>query len=218
MNLAIIGATGMAGLEVTSLAVQRGHQVLAIATNSDHLNKLKEEVPQVETLRKDAFDLTKDDFNGIDIIVNAFAVTPTKAHLHLELAQKLVDLFQGDDHTRLFFILGAASLKKSEKDDDLVLDMIEQDPNSASFIAIPRAQKQELDFLRTAVSINWVGVSPALTFQPGPASKNYLIGKDVLLKNDQGQSVTSSKTMALAILNEIESPHYHNERFTVADA
>ena len=66
-------------------------------------------------------------------------------------------------------------------------------------------------------NVDWVGISPGNLFQAGEA-KPAILGKDHLLQNDAGQSVTSSGTLAKAILDELEVPQYQQTRFTVIDA
>jgi len=71
--------------------------------------------------------------------------------------------------------------------------------------------------LETVKNVPWVGISPGNVFQEGPA-KPAILGKDHLLFNEQKQSVTSSGTLAKAIIDEIETVQHENTRFTVIDA
>lgn len=212
MKLAIIGATGMAGTELYKEAVSRGHQVTAIVRDKDKATSLLGS--GAETIAKDVFELTKADLEGFDVIVNAFATAPTKAYLHLDLAAKLVSMFRETEKPRLFFILGAASLL--DKEGKLFLDTLKTVPDAASWISIPIEAYKTLNYLRSIENVNWVGVSPSADFIPGEATKP-VIGKDELLVASNGQSVVTSGTMAVAILDEIESPQFIRTRFTVSN-
>ncbi|MFT8394430.1 MAG: NAD(P)H-binding protein [Liquorilactobacillus ghanensis] len=216
MKITIIGATGMAGKELTSEALKRGHSVTAIGRSSEKLAKLAagKDSQQLNTIAKDAFALTKADLADSDVIVDAFASSPDQAYLHVDLATKLIAMFRGAKQ-RLVFILGAGSLKTGEDHHLFVHDM-EKNPKVQAIIEVPRNQFAELTFLRTVKNVDWVGVSPAINFHPGAATE-LLLGKDELLFNDKGVSETSAGTMAVAILNEIEKPQHQKERFTVAD-
>ncbi|MFT9273041.1 MAG: NAD(P)H-binding protein [Liquorilactobacillus nagelii] len=216
MKITIIGATGMAGKELTSEALKRGHSVTAIGRSSEKLAKLAagKDSQQLKTVAKDAFALTKADLADSDVIVDAFASSPDQAYLHVDLATKLIAMFRGAKQ-RLVFILGAGSLKTGEDHHLFVHDM-EKNPKVQAIIEVPRNQFAELTFLRTVKNVDWVGVSPAINFHPGAATE-LLLGKDELLFNDKGVSETSAGTMAVAILNEIEKPQHQKERFTVAD-
>ncbi len=213
-KIGIIGATGTAGSAIFKEAVKRKLEPVALVRDAPKAKRLLGE--DVNYLEKDAFDLTVADLQDFDVIVDAFASEPNKAYLHVDLAAKLVHLFRGKKQPRLFFILGAGSLKTGTDRHLLVRDL-EAVPESAAWIKVPQNQLKELDFLRGVDDVDWVGVSPASTFQAGTAQKS-LLGKDDLLINDQGNSVTSSGTLAAAILDEIERPKFNQERFTVADA
>lgn len=210
MKIAIIGATGKAGTELFKEATGRDHEVTAVVRNAEKAADLLGS--DANTIVKDAFDLTRDDLQGFDVIVNAFATAPQTAYLHVDLAAKLVHLFRETTTTRLFFILGAGSLL--DENDELFVETIRQDPNSSAFINVPEAQLQELNFLRDVNDVKWVGVSPGAQLIEGEQT-NYTSGIDHILQNDNGESLTTYSTLAKAIIDEVEAPKYHKQRFTV---
>ncbi len=210
MKLGIIGATGMAGTALYKESVARGHDVTAIVRNKEKAVSLLGS--DAKLITKDVFNLTKSDLEGFDVIVNAFATSPDKAYLHLDLAAKLIALFRETEKPRLFFILGAASLLDQEG--KLFLDTLKTVPDAASWITIPIEAYKALNFLRSIENVNWVGVSPSAEFVAGEATVPVL-GKDHLLASADGKSVVTSGTMAVAILNEIENPQFIRTRFTV---
>jgi putative NADH-flavin reductase len=212
MKIAIIGATGMAGTALYKESISRGHEVTAIVRNSEKAVSLLGN--GVKALNKDVLELTKSDLEGFDVIVNAFATTPDKAYLHLDLAAKLVSFFRETTKPRLFFILGAASLL--DESDKLFLETLKTLPDVASWISIPTEAYKTLNFLRGIENVNWVGVSPSADFIAGEATVP-VVGKDHLLISSNGKSVVTSGTMAVAILNEIEKPQFINTRFTVGN-
>ncbi|MFT4146980.1 MAG: NAD(P)H-binding protein [Mobilitalea sp.] len=212
MKIAIIGATGMAGTALYKESISRGHEVTAIARNMDKAVSLLGNGAKV--LNKDVFELTKSDLDGFDVIVNAFATTPDKAYLHLDLAAKLVSFFRETKSPRLFFILGAASLL--DENDKLFLETMKTLPDVAAWISIPTEAYKTLNFLRSIENVNWVGVSPSAEFIAGEATVP-VVGTDHLLFSSTGKSVVTSGTMAVAILNEIEKPQFINTRFTVVN-
>lgn len=91
VKIGIIGATGNAGSAIYKEATERGHEVTAIVRDAD---KAKEKLGEnVSTIISDAFELTKDDLSGFDVIVNAFATSPNQAYLHVDLTARLVSFF-----------------------------------------------------------------------------------------------------------------------------
>lgn len=214
MKITIIGATGMAGSALVTEALKRGHTVTALARSAEKLATLPAN-PNLTTLVQDAFTLTKAKLANSDVVIDAFATDPRQAYLHVDLAAHLVHQLRETKTPRLVFILGAGSLFTGD-DHHLFVDDIASDPQAAAFLSVPQNQLKELNFLRAVDNVNWVGVSPAANFHPGTATLA-LTGRDDLLVNDAGESVTSAGTMAVAILDEIETPQHHNTRFTVAN-
>ena len=212
MKLAIIGATGMAGTALYKESVSRGHDVTAIVRNRDKAVSLLGS--GVRVIEKDVFDLSKSDMDSFDVIINAFATVPNKAYLHLDLAAKLIALFRETESPRLFFILGAGSLL--DKEGKKFLDTLKTVPDAASWISIPIEASKTLDYLRSIENVNWVGVSPSAEFVAGDATVPVL-GKDHLLSSAGGESIVTSGTMAVAILDEIENPQFIRTRFTVCN-
>ncbi|MBM6613779.1 NAD(P)H-binding protein [Desemzia sp. RIT804] len=211
-KIGIIGATGTAGSTIFKEASQRGHEVTALVRNAAKAQELLGK--NINVVEKDAFALTKADLEQFDVIVNAFGTPPNTAYLHVDLATKLVALFRGTTTPRLFFILGAGSLL--DEKDELFVETIRKAPKSKSYISIPENQLKELNFLREVDNVEWVGVSPGAVFETGEA-KPAKYGKNHILFNEQGESHLSSGTLANVILDEIESPKHHQERFHVID-
>ncbi len=212
MKLAIIGATGMAGTALYKESISRGHDVTAIVRHKDKALSLFGD--DVKVVDKDVFDLTKSDLEGFDVVVNAFATAPEKAYLHLDLAAKLIGMFRETESPRLFFILGAASLL--DQNGNLFLDTLKTVPDAASWISIPTEAYKTLNFLRGIENVNWVGVSPSAEFVPGEATTP-VIGTDHLMTSSTGESIVTSGTMAIGILDEIENPQFIRTRFTVCN-
>ncbi|MCP9613184.1 NAD(P)-dependent oxidoreductase [Levilactobacillus brevis] len=214
MKIMIIGATGMAGQALVARALDRGHQVVAVARSAEKLATLPNN-PNLTSVVQDAFSLTTTDLSAVDAVVDAFATAPDRAYLHVDLATHLISQLRETTTPRMAFILGAGSLTTGD-DAHLFVHDLEQDPHAASFISVPQNQLKELTFLRDVDNVNWFGVSPAADFHPGEAQPA-LLGTDTLLFNDQQQSGTSAGTMAVAILDELETPKHHQTRFTVSD-
>lgn len=210
-KIGIIGATGNAGSSIFKESCERGHELTAVVRDQGKAEEMFGK--NINIIEKDAFELLRSDLENFDVVVNAFGTSPTQAKFHVDLAQNLVSLFrEAENSPRLFFILGAGSLL--DENGELFVETIRQAPNSEEFIAVPEQQIEELDYLRKVESVDWVGVSPGAEFKEGEAA-DFKIGRDHILKNNEGDSYTTSGTLAKAILDEIENPQFKNERFTV---
>jgi len=213
-KIGVIGATGNAGSSIFEEARERGHDVTALVRNQEKAETMFGD--DIQIIQKDAFDLIQRDLDHFDVVVNAFATDPEQAYMHVELAKNLVSLSKKmEEGPRLFFILGAGSLL--DENEQLFVETIRQAPNSEEFIAVPENQLKQLNFLKTVNDANWVGISPGAEFEEGKATESKT-GRNYILKNSAGESVTSSGTLATAILDEIERPQFENERFTVINA
>lgn len=213
-KIGIIGATGAAGKAVVTEALTRGFETTAIVRNIDKAKALFAD--KVAYLHKDAFALTKEDLQAFDVVVNAFSPSELAiAYQHIDLATKLIAFFREEAKPRLVFILGAGSLKNGKG--GRVLDDLEKNPEVATWIEAPRQQAKEFAFLATVENVDWVGISPGFLLTEG-AKKSAILGTDTILYNANKQSETSTGTLATALLDEIETPKHHQERFTVIDA
>ena len=213
MRIGIIGATGNAGRALFNEATKRGHDTTAIVRSAAKAAEILG--ADAAVLERDAFSVTSDDLTAFDVVVNAFGTAPDQAHQHVDLARSLVERAVAGG-PRLVFILGAGSLTTGD-DDHLFVEDIRNFPGAEAWISIPENQLKELEFLRGVTDADWVGVSPSAMFVPGEASEPVL-GNDRLLYAGDGESHTTTGTMAVAILNEIEQPAHRQTRFTVSDS
>ena len=73
-----------------------------------------------------------------------------------------------------------------------------------------------LNTLMNENDIDWVFFSPAGVFdQEGKKTGNYRLGKDDLIVDAEGNSHISVQDYADAMVNELEKPAHHKERFTI---
>ena len=73
-----------------------------------------------------------------------------------------------------------------------------------------------LNTLMNENDIDWIFFSPAGVFdQEGKKTGNYRLGKDDLIVDAEGNSHISVQDYADAMVNELEKPAHHKERFTI---
>lgn len=212
-KVAIIGASGMAGSDIYKLAQKQPNlDITGIVRNK----KKAEEVlgTDAELLLGDVLEMPNNKFEGFDVIIDAFGTSPNKAADQITLAQKLIEVAK-KNNARVIFILGAGSLRTG-KDDHLVIEDIAKQDGSEAWINTPRQQLKELEFLNDVNDVDWVGISPAMTFEAGPLTE-YEIGKDHLLYNDHYESKVTTGTMAELVISEAIDPFYHQERITIVN-
>lgn len=206
MKLAIIAANGQAGQAIAKEAVERGHQVTAIVRSE---NKSAAE----DVLQKDAFNLTKEDLVGFDVVVNAFgAWTPETLPDHSRLAEHLATILV-DSPTRLLVVGGAGSLYLDESQTAMLKDAPDF---PAEYLPIAEAMGAGLEIYRQATAVNWTYVSPAADFDAeGPKTGSYTLAGEVFQVNDEGESYISYADYAVALVDIAEKGGYSKERISV---
>lgn len=73
-------------------------------------------------------------------------------------------------------------------------------------------------YLNTLVNehdIDWVFFYPAGTLEPGERTGIFRLGKDDLIVDADGNSHISVEDYAMAMVDELEKPVHHFERFTI---
>ena len=212
MRIGIIGAGGKAGSAIYREALRRGHDTTAIVRSRARARGVLGS--DVAMLEKNGFELDQSDIEAFDVLVNAAGFIPPEAGKHVDLTKHLVSIAHSG-RPRLVFILGAGSLYAGE-DRHRFIEDIKLEEDSDQWIAIPAFQLEQLTLLEGVTDADWVGVSPQALFYDGHATTPVL-GTDEIMKSSDGKSHTSTGTMAVAILDELENPSHSRTRFTVGD-
>jgi hypothetical protein len=202
MKIAIIGATGNMGERLTKEAVTRGHQVTAISHNAEKLKAL-EGVAKAECDLADEAKLA-GCLKGQDAAILSVRFQPNDVKPVFAAARTA-------GVNRMAIVGGAASL--FNKDGVRLLDQ----PGFPDFIKVEAAPAAAaLDWIKANVTdLDWVFVSPSMMLQAGERTGKFRLGHDHLLVDDKGNSAISYEDLAVAILDELETPAHHRERFTV---
>lgn len=211
-RITVLGGSGYAGAAIVAEAAKRGHDVTAVSRGA-----IDQPVAGVDYVTGSATDAAVLDAvtAGRDAVVIALSPRGDMAGKLEAIVDDLVARLAGTP-TRLGYVGGASSLQVEEggprlwdvsKDHlpDEVRPEIETGMNALELLT---ASPEGLD---------WFYVSPPQDFGSwlGTASKGaYVLGGDVLLKDADGVSTISAADLALAIVDEIETPRHRRARFT----
>lgn len=107
---------------------------------------------------------------------------------------------------------GAASLEVKPG-----IQLIDTPDFPVSWKPIALAHSEALDVYRKAgfAEFDWTVISPPALIEPGTRTGRYRTGTDQLIVDDKGKGYISAEDFALAVLDEIENPHFREKRFTV---
>ena len=212
-NVLLIGATGFVGSAVLNELVSRGHKVTAVARNVEKVEKselvdvVKEDVANVDAIAKLA--------EGKDAIISAYNpgwTNPDIATLISENYPKILSAAKKSGVERLLIVGGAGTLFCAPG-----LRVVDSGAIPEEIIGGVRPLGDfYLNTLMNENDIDWVFFSPAGVFdQQGKKTGNYRLGKDDLIVDAEGNSHISVQDYADAMVNELEKPAHHKERFTI---
>lgn len=206
MKIAVVSSNGKVGKLVVAEALRRGLDITGFARS----------VNQSETkqfVQKDLFDLTKDDLNGFDVVIDAFGTfAPDSLDLHTKSLMHLADLV-ANSNTRLLVVGGAGSLYVNKEHTVQLLDKPEF---PEIFYALAKAQADELVELRKRHDVKWTFISPAADFRPdGARTGEYILSGEEFTLNDKGESVISYADYAIAMVDEAVAGKHVQKRISV---
>jgi len=200
MKVALIGASGQAGSRLLAELARRGHQVTAIARHPEKIAAAS----GVTAKKGDVYDKAglASLLKGHDAVISSVHFTASDPHI-------LIEAVHASGVKRYFVVGGAGSLEVAPG--KRLIDTPE-------FPAIYKAEAAKgaefLDLLRGIKDLDWTFLSPSAMFVPGERTGKFRLGKDQLLANDKGSSI-SFEDYAVAAVDELEKPAHVRERFTV---
>lgn len=212
-NVLLIGATGFVGSAVLNELASRGHKVTAVVRNieklakNDLVNAVKEDVANVDAIAKLA--------EGKDAIISAYNpgwTNPDIETLITENYPKILEAAKKSGVERLLIVGGAGTLFCAPG-----LRVVDSGAIPEEIMGGVRPLGDfYLNTLMNENDIDWVFFSPAGVFdQEGKKTGNYRLGKDNLIVDAEGNSHISVQDYADAMVNELEKPAHHKERFTI---
>ncbi len=209
MKIAVVCANGKAGKLIVKEAMDRNLDVTAIVRGENR-------TAAKQALMKDLYDLTKEDLQGYDVVIDAFgAWTEETLPQHSTSLKHLCDILSGTN-VRLLVVGGAGSLYVNPEHTAQVMD----GPDFPDvFKPLAKAQGKALDELRKRDDVRWTFVSPAGDFQAeGERTGKYILGGEELTLNEQGESIISYADYAIAMIDEALKGNHIRQRISVVRA
>lgn len=214
MKVAIIGASGFVGSNLVKEATNRGLEVTAIARNvekinAENINKVAVDVNQVNEL--------SEALKGHDVVISAFNAGWTNPNLYNDFIKGSESIQQAVKQAgvqRMIVVGGAGSLYANEKE-----QLVDSPDFPADIKPGATAARDYLNTLKEEKDLDWVFFSPAIEMHPGVTvgrTGKYRLGKDQPVFDENMVSKLSPEDVAVVLIDEIEKPKHHKERFTAA--
>lgn len=212
-NVLLIGATGFVGSAVLNELLERGHKVTAVVRNTaklpqnELLTAVEQDVSDVEAIAKLA--------EGKDAVISAYNpgwMNPEIKKLITENYPKILEAAKKSGVERLIIVGGAGTLFCAPG-----LRVVDSGVIPAEIMdGVRPLGNFYLNTLTNENDIDWVFFSPAgVLDEEGKKTGNYRLGKDDLIVDAEGNSHISVQDYADALVNELEKPAHHKERFTI---
>lgn len=211
MKIALIGATGFVGSAILQEALDRGHEVTAIARDPEKLQ------PRANLRLQKGDVYSADDVarfvGGHDVVVSAFNpgwTNPDIYNLHVKGTRAIIEGVKKAGMKRLLFVGGAGSLEVKPG-----VQSVDLPEFPAAYKQGALATREALNLLRKELSLEWSFLSPSADLFPGTRTGQFRLGTDQLLRDANGESRISVQDYAMAMIDEVEKPQHSRQRFTV---
>jgi len=201
MHVAVLGASGKGGSEITKELAARGHTVLGIA-------RKPEAIPQGEGITARAGDATDPDslaelIKGVDAVISA---------IHFDVkSETLLSAVKKAGVKRLLVMGGAASLEVAPG--QILYDSPSFPEEIKPYVI---GAIHFLNEIREEKEVDWTFFSPAALIFVGPRLGTFRLGGDQLVSDENGESKISYADYAIAMVDELENHNYSRARFTAA--
>ncbi len=201
MKIAVAGASGRAGSEITRELSRRGHVVTAIARNPEKIAAL----PNVTPTKGNVLDQA-----GLAKLWAGHDAAVSSVHFLASDPLKLIGAAKDSRVGRYIVVGGAGSLEVAPG-----VKLVTTPGFPAQYKAEAEAGSAFLEQLRQERDLNWTFISPSALFIEGERTARFRLGTDQLLADANGKSWITFADYAIALADEIERPAHLRQRFTV---
>ncbi len=212
-NIVLIGASGFIGSAILNEALNRGIQVTAVVREPE---KIKISNANLHIKKADVSDAgsVTEIAKGADAVISAYNPGWANPNIYDETHKTYPAILQGVKAAgvkRLLMVGGAGTLFVAPG-----VRVVDTGVIPESIMGgVKSLGEFYLDTLTAENEIDWAFFSPAGSIEPGERTGEYRLGKDELIVNDKGESKISVQDYAKAMIDELETPAHHYERFTI---
>jgi putative NADH-flavin reductase len=213
MRIAVLGASGWLGGTIARQALERGHEVTAIARDAAKLSDVEAAGAAVATADVRDPASVQRAVAGSDVVVSAVTdrTTPDRSIIPLT-ARTLLDVLPAAGVRRLAVVGGGGSLEVEPG-----VRAVDRPGFPEEYKPEALAQAEALDVLRSSdTPVDWTYISPPVEdLAPGEPTGRYRVqGGNAPVVDSDGHSRIDSGDLAAALLDEVEHPRFTRQRFT----
>ena len=212
-KIVLIGASGFVGSAILKEALDRSHSVIAVIRHPERITIVHKNLI-VRPGDVSFGNLLAEVGKGADAVISAYNPgwnNPDIAAETTRVYRTILERVRQSGVKRFLVVGGAGSLFISPGKRLMDAGVIPE-----SYLPAVRALADfYLIDLEAEMSIDWVFFSPAGDLEPGQRTNKFRLGKDDLIVNSNGESRISVQDYAMAMIDELEKPAHHRERFTI---
>lgn len=212
-SVVLIGASGFVGTAILNELLSRGHKVTAVVRNPEKINVSNSNLRIVKADVSDT-DAMTEACKDKDAIISAYNPGWANPDIYEETLRNyplILEAAKRSGAKRLLCVGGAGTLFCAPGlrvvDSGAIPDVIMGGVKSLG--------EFYLNTLMNEKAIDWIFFSPAGTLEPGKRTGKFRLGKDELIVDENGISHISVEDYAVAMVDELENPKHHYERFTI---
>ena len=212
-NVTLIGASGFVGSAILSELLARGHKVTAVVRNPE---KVRLQNPNLTVVNVDVTDTVAlmKACVGKDAVISAYNpgwTNPNIYEMTLRNYPLILEAVKRSGVKRLLCVGGAGTLFCAPG-----LRVVDSGVIPEAIMGgVKSLGEFYLNTLMNEKEIDWIFFSPAGTLEPGERTGKFRLGKDDLIVDESGKSHISVEDYAVAMVDELEIPRHHYERFTI---
>ena len=211
MKIALVGATGNIGREITRQALARGHQVTAIVRRDSDL-PTELDGAQLAVAALDDTDALAAVIAGHDVLASAFGPRPgDDPAIVTTVTAELVKAARQAGVPRFLMVGGAGTLEVAPG-----VQLVDTHGFPDAYKPVALAAREAFNLLQKVDDLDWTFYSPAAEIGPGPQKGGFRTQARQFLVAADGHSRISYADYADAFVSEIEKPQYVRTIATVA--
>jgi putative NADH-flavin reductase len=213
-KIALIGATGFVGSPILAELLNRDHQVTVLARNPAKIAAQA----GVTVVAADVLDAAQvaQAVAGHDVVISAYNPGWSEAAIYdLSIAgnKSILAGVKQAGVKRFLSIGGAGSLYVAPG-----VQLVDTPQFPAEYKQVALAMREVLKLIEAETTLDWTVLTPPIALAPGERSGKYRTGlNDLLPGSGEAPAGISAADMAVALVDELETPRHPQRRFTVAN-
>ena len=219
VKIAVYGASGRVGSRIVAEALSRGHYVTGIGRTPANITLEHERLSVTRGDVLDPVDVARL-VAGHDVVISAVGganpdYDDPQHSVPMQAAESLVAALRSlaEEAPRMMVVGGGSTtLDESPGVPFVDPDDIPEGPRGTQMLG----HRLALEYLRTIEDVRWTFVAPALQMRPGERTGKFRVGPGIVIRDVEDESEISMEDLAVAMIDEIENPHYIRARFTAA--